>query len=135
MPSINRVILAGHLTRDPELRYTPNNTAVTNIGLAINRKWKNQQGEQQEEVTFVDCTAFGRTADVINQYLAKGRAILVEGRLTLDQWQDKDGNNRSKLKVIIEQFHFLGDGQRRDEQDQRTEHDAGKQFDPGDVPF
>ena len=108
MPDYNRVILMGHLTRDPEMRYTPNNTAVCNIGLAVNRKWKNQQtGEQQEEVTFVDCTAFGRTGEVVHEYMAKGRPLFVEGRLKLDQWQDKDGNNRSKLKVIAESIQFI----------------------------
>src|SRR5688500_16681287 len=95
--NFNRVLLLGNLTRDPELRYTPNNTPICKIGLAVNRKWRDQQGEMKEEVTFVDCDAFGRTAETINQYLRKGRPIFIEGRLRLDQWQDKEGNNRSKL--------------------------------------
>lgn len=107
MPNLNRVMLMGNLTRDPELRYTPSNMAVAQIGLAINRKWKNQQGEQQEETTFVDCEAWGRTAEVINQYLKKGRPIFIEGRLKLDQWQDKEGHNRSKIKVVVETFQFV----------------------------
>lgn len=107
MPNLNKVMLMGNLTRDPELRYLPSNMAVVNIGLAINRRWKNQQGESQEDTTFVDCEAFGRTAEVINQYLRKGRPIYVEGRLKLDQWQDRDGNNRSKLKVVVESFEFI----------------------------
>ena len=107
MPSYNKVLLMGNLTRDPELRYTPNNTAVLKLGLATNRRWRNQQGEQQEEVTFVDCTAFGRTAEVMNQYLRKGRPVFIEGRLKLDQWQDKEGNNRSRLEVVIESFQFV----------------------------
>ncbi len=107
MPNLNRVMLMGNLTRDPELRYTPNNTAVANIGLAINRTWRNQQGEKQEDTTFVDCEAWGRTAEVLNQYLRKGRPVYVEGRLRLDQWQDKEGNNRSKLKVVVETFQFI----------------------------
>jgi single-strand DNA-binding protein len=107
MPNLNRVMLMGNLTRDPELRYTPSNTAVANIGLAVNRRWRNQQGEQQEEVTFIDCEAWGRTAEVINQYLRKGRPIFIEGRLRLDQWQDKDGQNRSKLKVVVDSFEFI----------------------------
>lgn len=117
MPNLNKVMLMGNLTRDPELRYTPNNTAVVNLGMAINRRWRNQAGEQQEETTFVDCEAWGRTAEVINQYLKKGRPLYVEGRLKLDQWQDKDGGNRSKLKVVVEEFQFLdsrqgaGDGE------------------------
>ncbi len=107
MPNLNKVMLMGNLTRDPELRYTPNNTAVANLGLAVNRRWKNQNGEQQEETTFVDCEAWGRTAEVLNQYLQKGRPVYLEGRLKLDQWQDKDGQNRSKLKVVVETFQFI----------------------------
>lgn len=107
MPNLNRVMLMGNLTRDPELRYTPNNTAVANLGLAINRRWRDQQGQQQEETTFVDCEAWGRTAETLNQYLKKGRPVYLEGRLRLDQWQDKDGNNRSKLKVVVDTFQFI----------------------------
>ena len=114
MPNLNKVMLMGNLTRDPELRYTPNNTAVVNMGMAINRRWRNQQGEQQEETTFVDLEGFGRTAEVLNQYLKKGRPVFIEGRLKLDQWQNKEGQNRSKMKVVIEQFQFIdqrgGDG-------------------------
>ncbi len=116
MPSYNKVLLMGNLTRDPELRYLPSNTAVVNIGLAINRQWRNQQGEQQEETTFVDCESFGRQAEVINQYLRKGRPVFIEGRLKLDQWQDKEGQNRSRMKVVIESFQFIdsrGDGEVR----------------------
>lgn len=107
MPNLNRVMLMGNLTRDPELRYTPNNTAVANIGLAVNRRWRNQQGEQQEETTYVDCEAWSRQAEVMNEYMRKGKPIYIEGRLRLDQWQDKDGNNRSRLKVVVENFQFL----------------------------
>lgn len=107
MANFNKVMLMGNLTRDPELRHLPSNTAVVSLGLAVNRQWRNQQGEQQEETTFVDCESFGRQAEVINQYLRKGRPIFIEGRLKLDQWQDRDGGNRSKLKVIIENFQFV----------------------------
>src|SRR5215212_4999237 len=111
MPSFNKVILAGNLTRDPELRYTPKGTAVAKIGLAINRTWKDDSGQQKEEVTFVDVDAFGRQAEVISQYLKKGRPILVEGRLKLDQWDDKQTNQkRSRLGVILESFQFLDSG-------------------------
>jgi single-strand DNA-binding protein len=113
MASYNRVILMGNLTRDPELRYLPSNTPVANFGMAMNRRYKNQQGEQQEEVTFVDCECFGRPAEVINQYMQKGRQLMVEGRLKLDQWQTQEGQNRSKLKVVVENFQFVdrgGDG-------------------------
>jgi len=105
--NLNKVFLMGNLTRDPELRYTPNNTAIVKIGVAVNRKWRDQQGELKEEVTFVDCDAFGRTAETINQYLRKGRPIFIEGRLRLDQWQDKEGNKRSKLGVVIDNFQFV----------------------------
>lgn len=109
MPNLNKVMLMGNLTRDPELRYTPNNTAVANLGMAINRRWFNKQtNENQEETTFVDLEAWGRTAEVLNQYLKKGRPLYVEGRLKLDTWQDKEtGGNRSKLKIVVESFEFL----------------------------
>lgn len=107
MPNLNKVMLMGNLTRDPELRYTPSNTPVANIGLAVNRRWRNQQGEQQEETTFVDCEAWGRTAEILSQYLKKGRPVYLEGRLRLDQWQDQQGQNRSKLKVVVESFQFI----------------------------
>ncbi len=107
MPNLNKVMLMGNLTRDPELRYTPNNTAVANIGMAINRDWKNQSGERQQETTFVDIEAWGRQAELLSQYLTKGRPLFVEGRLKLDQWQDKEGGNRSKLKVVLESFQFI----------------------------
>lgn len=110
MPNLNQVSLMGNLTRDPELKYTPNNQAVANLGLAINRKWKNQAGEQQEETTFIDCEAWGKTAEVINQYLKKGRPVYLAGRLKLDQWTDKEGGKRSKLKVVVESFQFIDGG-------------------------
>jgi|SRR5437879_1884522 len=108
MASFNRVILAGNLTRDPEVRYTPKGTAIAKIGLAVNRTWKNEAGETKEEVTFVDVDAFGRQAEVIGQYFRKGRPILVEGRLKYDQWDDKQtGQKRSRLGVVLEQFSFI----------------------------
>ena len=108
MPNYNKCLLMGNLTRDPELKQTPNNQSVAQIGIALNRKYKDRDGNMQEEdTTFVDCEAWGRTAEVMAQYLSKGRPVFVEGRLKLDQWQDKDGNNRSKLKVVIENFQFI----------------------------
>ena len=104
----------GNLTRDPELRYTSNGTAIAKLGMAINRYWRNQEGQQQEESTFVDVDAFGKQAETIGQYLKKGRPIMIEGRLKLDQWDDKQtGQKRSKLGVVLENFQFLdskGDG-------------------------
>jgi len=108
MPNLNKVMLMGNLTRDPELRYTANNTAVCKVGLAVNRTWYNKQtNERQEETTFVDCTAFAKVAELINQYMEKGRPLFIEGRLNLNQWKDQEGNNRSKLDVIIESFQFI----------------------------
>jgi len=113
MASFNKVILAGNLTRDPELRYTPKGTAIAKVGLAVNRTWKNEAGETKEEVTFVDVDAFGRQAEVIAQYMRKGRPLLVEGRLKLDQWDDKQtGQKRSRLGVVLESFSFLDSGNR-----------------------
>ena len=111
MANFNKVILAGNLTRDPELRYTPKGTAVAQIGMAINRTWKTETGESKEEVTFVDIDAFGRQAEVIAQYMKKGRPFLVEGRLKLDQWEDKNTHQKqSKLKVVLESFSFIDSG-------------------------
>jgi len=108
MPNLNRVFLMGNLTRDPEMRYLPSNRAVVGFGIAVNRKWRTPEGEQREETTFVDCSAFGRTAEVINQYLKKGRPIFVDGRLRLEQWQDREsGANRSKLSVVVDTFQFI----------------------------
>src|SRR5712664_4195198 len=109
MANFNKVILAGNLTRDPEVRYTPKGMAIAKFGLAINRTWKNESGENKEEVTFVDIDAFGRQAEVICQYLKKGNPFLVEGRLKLDQWEDKNTHQKqSKLKVVLESFSFIG---------------------------
>lgn len=106
--SYNKVMLMGNLTRDIEVRHLPNtNTAVANIGLAVNRRFRTAEGENREEVTFIDCEAWGRTAETMSQYLKKGRPVFIEGRLKLDQWQDKDGGNRSKIKVVVESFQFI----------------------------
>lgn len=109
MASFNKVILVGNLTRDPELRYTPKGTAIAKLGLAVNRVWTNEAGEKKEEVTFVDVDVFGRTAENVGQYMRKGRPILVEGRLRLEQWDDKQtGQKRSRLGVVAETVQFLG---------------------------
>jgi len=109
MASYNRVILIGNLTRDPELRYTPKGTAIAKIGVAVNRVWTNEAGEKKEEVTFVDVDVFGRAAENAGQYLRKGRPVMIEGRLKLDQWDDKQsGQKKSKLGVICETMQFLG---------------------------
>ena len=110
MASFNRVIVMGNLTRDPQLKYLPSNTPVVEFGLATNRKWKDSNGQDREDVCFVECAAFGKQAEVINQYCQKGRPLLVEGRLKYDQWEDKQsGGKRSKLSVVVENFQLLGD--------------------------
>jgi len=110
MANLNKVMLIGNLTRDPELRYTPKGTAVADIALAINRVWNNEQGQKQEETTFVDITLWGRQAELAQQYLTKGRGAYVEGRLQMDTWDDKQtGQKRSKLKVVAESLQFLPD--------------------------
>ena len=112
MASYNKVILLGNLTRDPQLSYLPSQTAVVEIGLASSRKYKKQDGSQGEEVCFVDCSMFGKRAEVINKYLHKGDPLFVEGRLKFDSWQAQDGSKRSKLRVSIENFEFMGSGKR-----------------------
>ncbi len=107
MASFNRVILVGNLTRDPELRYIPSGTAVTDIGLAVNDRRKNAQGEWVEETTFVDVTLWGRQAEVATEYLNKGAPVLIEGRLKLDTWE-KEGKKQSKLRVVGERMQMLG---------------------------
>jgi single-strand DNA-binding protein len=112
MANFNKVLLMGNLTRDPELRYTPKGTAVATIGVAVNRRWKDEAGQQREETTFVDVDAFGRTAENIGQYFKKGRPIFIEGRLRYSTWEDKQsGQKRSKLTVTAENFQFM-DSQR-----------------------
>jgi len=146
MASFNRVILLGNLTRDPELTYTPSNTAVCKFGLAANRRWKDQSGETRETVCFVDCTLFGRGAETFKQYMAKGRSVLVEGRLDYQSWTAQDGTKRSKHEVIVESFQFVG-GQRGGEGEptgagqrgggERTYADTGGAPMPSDddIPF
>jgi single-strand DNA-binding protein len=109
MASFNKVLLLGNLTRDPQMRYLPSQQPVTEFGLACNRKYKTQSGESREEVTFIDCTAWGRTAEIINQYCTKGKPIFVEGRLKYDTWEDKNGGGkRHKLTVTVENIQLLG---------------------------
>ena len=107
MASLNRVLLMGNLTRDIEVKYTANNNAVANIGLAVNRRYRSGD-EYREETTFVDCEAWGKTAETMAKYLSKGRPVFIEGRLKLDEWQDKDGNRRTKMVTVVENFQFIG---------------------------
>jgi len=110
MASFNKVILAGNLTRDPDFRVTPNGQQVCKIGIAVSRRFTTQSGEQREETTFVDVDAWGKQAETISRYFSKGKPILVEGRLKLDQWQTPQGENRSRLGVTLENFSFIDSG-------------------------
>ena len=131
----NRVQLAGNLTRDIDIRYTPSNNAIAHLGLAVNRKYKTNSGEQREETTFVDCEAFGKTAEVMGQYLRKGRPVFIDGRLKLDQWQDQQGNDRSKLKVVIDNFQFVDKPESNDVGGQRSQPATATVPPDGDIPF
>jgi len=108
MANFNRVLLIGNLTRDPQLRYTPNQVAVCDFGMAVNRRWASQDGQQREETCFVNCTAWARSAETLAKYMTKGQPLFVEGRLTFSTWDGPDGKKRSKLEVTVERFQFLG---------------------------
>ncbi len=110
MANLNKVMLMGNLTRDPEMSYLPSQTAVVEFGLAVNRKWKNKDGQQQDETCFIECQSFGKQAETLNKYMGKGKPIFIEGRLKFDSWTAQDGSKRSKHKVVIENFQFLPDG-------------------------
>ena len=134
MNAFNKVILMGNLTRDPELRYTPKGTAVAKLSLALNRKHTDKDGQTVEETTFVDVDAFGKTAETIGQYMQKGRAILLEGRLKLDEWEDQaTGKRRHKLNVILERFNFVGG--KSDNAAPSNEPANKSPIDDADVPF
>lgn len=156
MASFNRVILVGNLTRDPQVKYTPSGQAVSEIGLAVSRTWFDKNTNQRkEDVTFVDVTLWGRTAEIAGEYLAKGRPVLIEGRLQLDQWDDREtGQKRSKLRVVGESMQMLGsrqDGGRGAGGSPTSSADSGPNYDSqesqhpgsfepspeggGDVPF
>ena len=127
MPSVNKVILIGNLTRDPQVRQLPTNSMVAEFGLAMSRKYKTADGEDREEVAFVDCSAFGRQAEVIQKYCKKGKSLYVEGRLRFDSWDDKNGHGkRSKLSIVVENFQFLGG------KDDPTESGGATFSDPGE---
>jgi single-strand DNA-binding protein len=142
--NLNKVFLMGNLTRDPELRHTSNNTAVANIGLAVNRRWRDQNGEMREETTFVDCEAWGRQAETLCKYLNKGRPLFIEGRLKLDQWENKEGQKQSRLRVVIENFQFIDSRENAGSAGGRTPAADARRDDPfasdqtvqdDDIPF
>jgi len=132
MPSLNRVLLMGNLTRDPELRYIPSGTAVANFGLAVNRFYTTQDGERKEETCFVDIEAWGKTAENCANYLTKGRLVFIEGRLRFHSWETEDGQKRSKLSVRAFRVQFLGG--RREEGEPGAE-EMGEVEADNDIPF
>jgi len=146
MAGFNKIFLMGNLTRDPQLSYTPNQTAVVDFGLATNRRWTGKDGEQREDTCFVDCRAFGRMAENINKYLTKGRAVFIEGRLTFESWTAQDGTKRSRHRVTVENFQFLP-GTAAADADQNSnrftsqneqlgpDSQAKQQTEPDDIPF
>ncbi len=111
MANYNKVIMVGNLTRDPQMSYLPSQTPVVEFGLAVNRRWRGQDNQQREETCFVDCRIYGRQSETFNQYMSKGSPVLIEGRLQLDTWEGKDGSRRSKHRIIVERFQFLGSAQ------------------------
>jgi len=108
--SYNRIILVGNLTREPELSYTASNTAVCKFGIATNRKWRDRDGNDKEDTCFIDCTLFGRSGETFKKYMSKGREVMVEGRLQLNQWTTQEGEKRSRHQVFVENFTFVGSG-------------------------
>ena len=133
--AFNKVILMGNLTADPELRTTPNGQNLASFTIAINRVWNSSNGERQEETSFINCTAWGRTGETISKYLKKGNQLLVSGRLQQRTWQDKDtGRNRSALDVVVEEFSFVNDGNRQNGSISPNEI-SDEPVDLSDIPF
>lgn len=147
MANYNKVIIAGFLCRDPEIKYTPKGVCIAVFTVAVNRTWKKENGEEMQEVAFIDCTAFGRQGEVIGQYFKKGKPIMVEGRLRTETWEDKQTQQkRSKLSVIMESFQFMESGQEkkpdgRSEASRKSKPDAAPApqedapYPEDDVPF
>jgi single-strand DNA-binding protein len=143
MASVNRVFLLGNCTRDPELRTTPGGTSVTDLGLAVNRTWTDNEGMKKEETTFVDVTLWGRQAEVAGEYLHKGNPVFIEGRIQMDSWVDKQtAEKRSRLKIVAENLQLLGDRResalppRPPQRTREPQPQAMREPDPDDaVPF
>ncbi len=133
MANYNKIILMGNLTRDPQLSYLPSQTAVVDFGLAVNRKWRGKDGEDKSEVCFIECRAFGRTAENLNKYFSKGSPLFVEGRLTFDSWTAQDGTKRSKHRVTVESFQFINSGKAQASETQAEQQDYQQPDD--DIPF
>lgn len=138
MASFNRVILMGNLTRDPEVKQLPSDTTVCEFSLAVNRRWRDADGGDHDDVLFIDCSAFGRTGEAIGENLTKGRPVHIEGRLKLDQWE-QDGQRRSKIRVVVEQFRFVdrkpgtAEDTARPAKTRRTSRKPARQTEPAGV--
>lgn len=148
MASLNKIMLIGNCTRDPQLKYLPNQTAICEFGFAINREYKGADGTKRQDVTFIDCKIFGKLAEVFNQYMSKGKPAYLEGRLSFEQWEDKNGGGkRSKHVATIDSFQFLASGQKQDGKPETQEkgetapaeppYTGGDQpqFSDDDIPF
>lgn len=133
--SFSKVILLGNLTRDPELKTTPNGANLANFTVAVNRNYTAQSGEKQTETAFIDCVAWGKTGETISKYFAKGRQILVSGRLNQRTWQDKDtGKNRSALDIVVEEFSFVADSQKSEPKNENSPI-SDDSIDLSEIPF
>ena len=138
MASFNKVILIGNLTRDVELKHLPKGTAVCNLSLAVNRRWKTEAGEEKEDVYFAECKAFGKQAETLAQYVRKGNPLMIEGRLTREEWDDKKtGDKRSTTRIMIETFQFLKGRDEGDAPAPRAQAPAAPKpdLDADDLPF
>ena len=143
MASFNKVILVGNLTRDPELRVTGTGLSICKLGLAVNRSYTSKDGESKDETTYVDVDAFGKQAEILGKYMQKGRPLMIEGRLKLDQWESNDGQKRSKLGVVLESFQFIGGREdnvslstsAKDPSSQDISDNTQEESFDGDVPF
>jgi single-strand DNA-binding protein len=142
MASYNKVLLMGNLTRDPQLRYTPSQMAVADFGIAVNEKFTTKSGEKREDVAFIDITAWGKQAELVNQYFQKGKPIFIEGRLKYETWEDKQGGGkRHKLTVTLENFQFVGgrdgaggEGQYVDESTDQRNDTPRRKWNPRNAP-
>ena len=137
MANYNKVILIGNLTREPQLSYLPSQTSVCEFGMAINRVFKKQDGSEGKETCYVDCQMFGKRAETVNKYFKKGDPIFVEGRLKFDQWNAQDGSKKSKLRVFVENFEFVGERKQRQEeqQDSPADEPSAPPMDDTQIPF
>ncbi|MEE9585103.1 MAG: single-stranded DNA-binding protein [Candidatus Brocadiales bacterium] len=131
MASLNKVFLMGNLTRDPELRYTQNGKALVSFGVAVSRKWTSPEGEKKEDVCFVDVSMFGKRAEVISEYFSKGSPIFIEGRLQFRQWETQEGQKRNALRVVAEDFQFVGQTKKRGGPSDAIQ--GGDKAAPGDI--